>query len=1174
MSTHTAMLIQSLKHKAGLFKVSIVLVATLALSGCFGLDCQITNSSTGETTYCPKISTGDSTPVIYNLPVNEGDYDLSALQFSVTFPNGLAAKSATQIKLNGVDITNDFNDWGVGVTNTARVTLAINGTNTPIINAAIRDGRNSFQVTQPMKNPVFFTVDIPGAAVHFTNIDDGWTGETFRIQRDGGGNVVVTERNGTNVANRIYTAKRGYLDATGYIDGEGYSNISQMCVHTYTVNSSGVQSALNSSKGAAFTNAGYTMCNTSALGSTTNPGGYYLDFGQANFTPIGLFETPVVGAGNFTYYTASIGDGWTATNIVLIGSGTAPWGSPVIPQGAQIAGIQGTNTMTRTINVSSGGDEYRINLSAAQRNGNATFQRVGVYVGGVFKGNIQPAAGGAFQALTVSLGTLAAGNHNLELRGLNPNGGDNTAFVDNIQLWNANANPNYNFSFRVRDTGNNNTNYNENEVDVIQVTVTDDFGTHQTSWLRSNVPLWDSRLANKGGISLSFDQIAMLSTGLGAADLINGMVISAPGNSSDDIDIGVGNGVTELYFGNDNTIDISVPAGQNNANQGRLYVDANLETRVYVDVGIWAICEEVYTNTENAFIRFRANVDIAIDKSARPYITNTALNNVNLDLGAIQGGGLCGPIINGFQGTIQDAVVGIIQNTVGGIMANDIPTMRAKIFIEVPDVGVSRDFGPYYLPIQPEISAIYGLPKGGAGADPNTVKWGILLGMHARGSNAISNPDPGQRNMSMGIKWFGVPAATTPALLADNAADERTLALGTTLGATITEDFINALLMGLWESGLVYFDFGFSMPPVYAGNAALDNLRFTFATQQPWEINLFPDGTPNGDAQLYFPDLVVEVLGDAVYPVPKTDYNIATMLANVNFNINLDASDDGKSLQISVADTVEVEVKEVSSDWDTTTEAQLIYIFDQVFTLLSADFSIDVPFPEILSSTVDIKSVKTNAAATAIQVPIDIYNPDFYPKGPDGGIFQVTSVTAIGSGVTIPNGWRNLFNNIDDNNSPGLVPFHVYMNRDYTRDCIDQPGYVELGCQEYGSYYWTESFEWGFRVQLNGTYDMNGITLNRRNDCCNTRADDITIRFYEGTTLRHTSAPTNGSGTGTMYIDIPDGTNVSRIDFVVVADGGESDTYPNSRYDTSQGNPGSADHVINITEIDFDFTPQ
>jgi hypothetical protein len=976
-----------MKKLSNLFLLTL---SYLLLAGCLGgsgVDCELTVHSTGETIYCDSFF-GEKAPVVYLLPTTNGEYTLAEFQPAVEFPNGLPLQQHVQIKLNGVDITDDFNDWGVSEFNVAKVTVPVDPINTPRIFAAVRDGRNSFQTTKPTKAVVYFNVDVPGAEVHITSVDD----------RSCGG-VCMTNTNGVNVASRIYTPKRGNMIATGYIDGEEHSNVTRMCVNTYTINSLGVQSSL------AGLDTGYSICDTVADGATTE-GAYYLDFGNA-------------GAWDFT--------------------------------------------------------------------------------------------------------------------------------------------------FNVRDTGNNDTNYNENEVDVIEITVTDDTGTYATQWLRSNVPLWDSRLDNDGGFSISMDHIAMLSTGIGIVDLLHGEVISAPGNGADDITLADGFVITELYLGNDSIINLSIP-DQNSSTTSRLRVDAQLEMRIRVDVPWWCLGGDMYTDTRNQFIPYSSNIDISINQGIDPYITRVNLVGQNIDISGIKGGGLCGAFADLFAGLINDIVAGVIQQVVGGIIANDVPTLRTKFGISVPG---DNDYGPFYMPIQPEVTNFYGIPKGGTAGGTNNIKWGVMMGMHPRGSAPTSDP-LSSRNVSLGVKWNGVPAPGSAALLANTATEEGTPALSTTLGVSITEDFINSLLLGLWESGMVYFEFQFDMPPELWASAYMYNTRFTMATRQPWEINLYPDGTPNGDAQLYFPDLVIELLTDSSLPIPLVDYNLATMIADVYFNININASPDGKALRLEVADNLQIDVKEVSSDWDNTSEAELIYILDQAFAQLGDGLAIDLPFPEILSSEVDIKAV--NSDEFAIYVPIDVYNKDTYPKGPDGPLFAVSSVQSIGPGVSIPDGWRSLFNNVDDDNSLGMYPFHVYANRDYTRTCrsCGWCGCTFCGCSSWNPYYWTEGpFEWGFRTNLNGSYDFTGITLDRRNDCCDTRAEGyqqgLMVRAYNGGVFQGQWNAGKGGGTGVMTVDFGTTITADRFD-VVVPVNSASDTYPNSRMWT-----GRADHVLNVTELDFIF---
>jgi hypothetical protein len=460
MSTHTAMLIQSfkhkalkhnaLKHKAVALKFTLLLLVSSVISGCLGTSCQLTNSATGEVYLCPTINTGSSVPVVYNSPVSDGVYGLGALTFSVGFPNGIPLKANTEIRLNGVVITSEFNDWGTGIANTARVTGAITAGTKPIIWAALRDGRNSFQVTNPAKSVIFFTVDIPGAEVHFTDINDGWTGETFRIRRAGNvgsGAVSTYEVNGVNVANRDFTAKRGYIDAVGYLDGRDYSNVSQMCVNTYTLSATGVQSSLSA------LGAGYAMCNTVALGSTSPGSGFYLDFGQADLTAIGDFESPVFvasGAANTApptggwQYSPTGDPAWTHSSTVVtheVGTPWAPTGGTLTAYGNQYVAIQGTNSMSRSITIPTAGT-YSITFHGAQRGSQQ--QTIAIDINGVQQGTIKPGhqAGQTpatdddlFLPYTVSIGARTAGTYTLRFRGTNPLGGDNSGLVDNVQLW-------------------------------------------------------------------------------------------------------------------------------------------------------------------------------------------------------------------------------------------------------------------------------------------------------------------------------------------------------------------------------------------------------------------------------------------------------------------------------------------------------------------------------------------------------------------------------------------------------------------------------------------------------------------------------------------------------------------------------------------------------------------
>lgn len=1160
-----AMLVQSMKHKANSTNKYIFLtLLPFVLASCLGTS---------------------NVPVNYINPVNNGNYELVDKTGTedflpvVEFPNG--APGNLEIRMNNVIITGDFNCSGTVPYTCTSKTIGSGPGEANAIFSGLRDGRNSFQVTKPSKDLIFFDVNVPGAEVHIYSVDDGWTGETFRIDRTPCGSpakdspkadTCIRTVNNVNVARRTFTPKRGNIIVTGYVDGESYSNVSHMCVNTYRMDTNGNLTSL------AALGDGYSICDTSALGQTTE-GSFYLDFGNASATTIGDFETPDYVSPNYAYQNGTVG-AWTYGNAVITSNGSA-WGMPNAPQGDQAVGFQGTAYMHRNVTIGTAGN-YSLSFWAAQRPGNQ--QVLEVFVDSVSVGTVQPTSS-VYTPMTISLGDLTAGSHNIRVAGTNPFGGDNTAFVDDmfVQLLDG---ANFDFAFNVRDTGDNDKNYNENEVDVIELAVTDDNGTYKTQWLRSNVPLWDSRMNNEGGMSISFDHVAMLSTGKGITDMVHGQNISKPNTGSDDIEVESGMWIRELYLGNDSDITLSIP-NQDSYTSATMGVNASLEMRIYIDMP-WYCFGNIDVG-RNQFFNYNATVALNINQTGGaayadvpPYITNVALGGSGIDLSPISGG-LCGSLASWFSGTVNDIVNGIIANTVGGIVANDIPTTRIKLGITVPSGSGATDLGPFYMPLHPEVTNFYGVPKakgaGGTGG-VNNIKWGLMMGMHSRGTNAALNSFdvPGVRNPSMGLKWNGVPAQAIPARLADTQAQEIILAQSTTLGVNITEDFFNEILLGLWESGLVYFDFDFGdVPPALQDTAVLYNLRFTLATRQPWEINLYPDGTPAGDAQMFFPELVIRVIADSNYPVVRRDYNIATMVADIDFNINLDASPDGKSLRISVADTLQLDVKEVSSDWDNTDEATLVAILDQVFTVLSADLAIDIPFPEILSSQVDIMSVKSDQYG--IYVPIDVYNKQRYPAGPDGPLFNYTYANINGN--TGDSGWRNLTNGVDDNyhatDRAGFYPHHLYgNNRGYTRNCLSTDQWGD--CTSWGSYYWTQpSFDWGFRHTFNGTYKLKAVTIDKRNDCCWTRANKVVARLYNGSTLVATLGPTSVNSSAPETFTLPTALNVSRVDFVVPRNTSHSNyNCSGSSCLRNASQPGTdvsgyGDMVMNITEVTYTF---
>jgi hypothetical protein len=152
------------------------------------------------------------------------------------------------------------------------------------------------------------------------------------------------------------------------------------------------------------------------------------------------FETPTLGIGFGAYTFHPTGSPWTFSG----GAGVAGFdsgftsGNPYAPQGDQVAFLQDNGIISQSVNFAAG--SYVLNFDAAQRaNWQASFQTVGVYVDHTWVGTIQPSSTNYLSYSSRSF-SVAAGNHLIEFIGFDPNGGDNTAFLDEVSIQNAPVN--------------------------------------------------------------------------------------------------------------------------------------------------------------------------------------------------------------------------------------------------------------------------------------------------------------------------------------------------------------------------------------------------------------------------------------------------------------------------------------------------------------------------------------------------------------------------------------------------------------------------------------------------------------------------------------------------------------------------------------------------------------
>jgi len=148
------------------------------------------------------------------------------------------------------------------------------------------------------------------------------------------------------------------------------------------------------------------------------------------------FEVPPLAPGTFQYMVpVSATQGWTFNN----GTGESANGSgftdgQAAPNGNQVAFVQGHSTFLQTVSGFEAGTTYQISFSTAQRaNFNQGGQTYQVLVDRTKVGTFTPSST-SYTTVTTTPFTVTAGAHTISFVGLNPNNGDNTAFIDNVTI--------------------------------------------------------------------------------------------------------------------------------------------------------------------------------------------------------------------------------------------------------------------------------------------------------------------------------------------------------------------------------------------------------------------------------------------------------------------------------------------------------------------------------------------------------------------------------------------------------------------------------------------------------------------------------------------------------------------------------------------------------------------
>lgn len=155
--------------------------------------------------------------------------------------------------------------------------------------------------------------------------------------------------------------------------------------------------------------------------------------GSYEVVPDGYFENPALSSSPGYAYRPS-GSSWTFIGSSGYSRNNTGFtsGNPSAPQGNQVLFLQGTGRVTQTMALTNG--FYRFKLKAAQRgNHQASSQTIQLRVDGQAVHSFVP-SGTNYQEMATANIYLTSGNHVIELRGLNPNGGDNTAFADQFMV--------------------------------------------------------------------------------------------------------------------------------------------------------------------------------------------------------------------------------------------------------------------------------------------------------------------------------------------------------------------------------------------------------------------------------------------------------------------------------------------------------------------------------------------------------------------------------------------------------------------------------------------------------------------------------------------------------------------------------------------------------------------
>ncbi|RYD67244.1 MAG: DUF642 domain-containing protein, partial [Verrucomicrobiaceae bacterium] len=232
----------------------------------------------------------------------------------------------------------------------------------------------------------------------------------------------------------------------------------------------------STTSGGPYTSLGTTTASSFSDGGLTHGVTYYYVVtavnanGESNnsnqasalaMSVAGGFESPVLSGGTHQYGPTGNTGGWTFGGGAGNGSGIVTNGSafnnPTVPEGNQAAFIQSNGVLSQTFSGFTPGTTYTISYLSAQRPGNQQTWDLKLD-NTILQSN---SGGGSSFSIRINNFTATAAFHTIAFVGTNTAGGDNTVFIDNVQILIASpAIPNFSFENPSAGTGSGAYRYN------------------------------------------------------------------------------------------------------------------------------------------------------------------------------------------------------------------------------------------------------------------------------------------------------------------------------------------------------------------------------------------------------------------------------------------------------------------------------------------------------------------------------------------------------------------------------------------------------------------------------------------------------------------------------------------------------------------------------------------